>query len=123
MEKLEDFKFTQNLIIRADLKISMGKICVQVAHAAVLASEIARKLHPEWWEKWLEEGQRKIVVKVDSVEKLFRLKEKAEILGLPTALVEDKGLTELPPGTITCLGVGPAPINLVNRVTGGLPLL
>ena len=120
---METFDFTQNIVVRTDLKISTGKLCVQVAHAAVLGSELARKLYPEWWEKWLEEGQRKIVVKSNSLEELLKLKRKAENLNLPVVLVEDRGLTELPPGTVTCLGVGPAPTRLVNKITGGLPLL
>jgi len=120
---LSVFGFTQNIIVRADLKISKGKLCVQVAHASVSAAEVARKLHAKWWVGWLDEGQRKVVVKVNSLEELMEVKTKAEKLGLPVALVEDKGLTELPSGTVTCLGVGPAPIDMVNRVTGNLSLL
>ncbi|MGP3668191.1 MAG: peptidyl-tRNA hydrolase Pth2 [Candidatus Bathyarchaeota archaeon] len=118
----EEFSLTQNIIIRDDLKISKGKICAQVAHAAVSAYEETRKSHVEWAEKWLKEGQRKVILKVESLEKIYEIKVKAEKLGLPLALIEDKGLTELPPGTVTCLAIGPAPLNLVNKVTGGLPL-
>jgi len=118
-----DFEYTQNIIIRTDLQMTKGKLCSQIAHAAVAASDETRKRHPEWWHHWMEEGQRKIILKVNSQDELIALKRQTETLQLPSALVEDRGLTEIPPGTVTCLGIGPAPMPLVNRVTQKLPLL
>ena len=118
-----DFKFKQVIAVRTDLGMSKGKIAVQVAHASVLASDEARKMHHSWWKVWFDEGQCKVAVKVKVEEELFSLEEKAKELKLPTAIVQDRGLTEVAPGTITCLGIGPGPSQLIDRVTGSLPLL
>ena len=118
-----EFDFKQVIVVRSDLQMSKGKTAVQVAHAAVLSSEKARKYRTAWWREWLREGQCKVAVKVDRFEDLEKLMRRAEQMDLPLALVEDRGLTEIPPGTTTCLGIGPAPRELVDKITGDLPLL
>lgn len=117
------FRFKQCLVVREDLKMSIGKTCAQVAHAAVLAAEETRMLKPEWFKGWFEEGQKKVVLKASSLEELIGLKELAFKEGIPACLISDMGLTELPPDTITCLGIGPAPEGLMDKVTGELSLL
>ncbi len=119
----QEFAYKQALIIRLDLKIGRGKIAVQCAHAAVSAAEKARIRFPQWWNSWLEEGQRKIVLKVPDLETLLHLENAARRNGLPVYLVRDRGLTQVPPDTVTCVGIGPAPSNMVDNLTGDLSLL
>ncbi len=116
-------KYKQVIVVRADLRMGKGKLASQVAHAAVGASNLVRELKREWYDEWMEEGQRKVVVKVEGLEELLKVKEKADEAGIPNLLIEDAGLTQLPPKTITCLGIGPAPEELIDEVTGGLKLL
>jgi len=119
---MSEFKYKQVIVLRADLKMSRGKIAAQAGHAAVSAAEEARKKCAEWWDAWIEEGQCKIAVKAESEQELLELERKAKELRLPSALISDRGLTELPPGTITCLGIGPAPSREVDKITGNLDL-
>ena len=66
------------------------------------------------------EGQKKVAVKVADEKELGELEEAADQLGLPHALIVDRGLTEIPEGTVTCLGIGPAPAGMIDRLTGKL---
>ncbi len=100
-----------------------GKIAVQVGHASVTVAEETRRQHPDWWREWFKEGQPKVVVKVNSESDLLALRKGADELGLPSAIIHDSGLTQVAPGTPTCVGIGPAPAELVDKITGQLPLL
>lgn len=120
---MSEFRYKQVIVFRSDLEISKGKIAAQAGHAAVSAAEEARKHCKEWWKAWIKEGQCKIAVRVKSEKELLDLEKQAKRLALPSALIIDRGLTEVPPGTITCLGIGPAPAEKIDKITGMLPLL
>ncbi len=113
-------EYKQCILVREDLKLPKGKMCVQVAHAAVSAYEWAR---PAVQEAWKREGQKKIVLKVNSLQELFQYKEMARRMDIPTALIEDAGLTTVPPGTITALGMGPADADALDKIVGHLKLM
>ncbi len=118
-----DFKYKLVVAVRRDLDMGKGKVAVQVGHATVTAGEETRRQHPEWWREWFKEGQCKVVVKVNSERELLDLHRSAKELGLGTAIIHDSGLTQVAPGTMTCVGIGPAPAELVDKITGNLPLL
>jgi PTH2 family peptidyl-tRNA hydrolase len=117
------FSYKMVIVLRTDIKMSKGKVAAQAGHAAVSAAEYARKNRPEWWMPWISEGQCKIAVKAKSEQEINELERKARNEGLPVALIVDRGLTEIPPNTTTCLGIGPAPANKVDAITGKLSLL
>jgi peptidyl-tRNA hydrolase, PTH2 family len=119
----EGFVYKQALIVRLDLKMGRGKIAVQCAHAAVSSANEARARFPEWWKHWMDEGQAKVALKVPDLEAILRLEMEARAKRLPHYLVEDRGLTQVPLGTVTCLGIGPAPSHLLDSLTGDLSLL
>lgn len=116
-----DYKLV--VVVRWDLKLSAGKMAAQVAHAAVNCAFAAKKRTPEWFDRWYAEGQRKVVVKAPDIEELYEIKSSAEAVRLVTSLITDAGMTEVPPNTVTCLGVGPGPADIVDKVTGHLKLV
>lgn len=116
-------KYKQVIIVRNDIKMSKGKIAAQVAHAALASYIEATKKWPNWAKEWLMEGQRKVVLKVNSLEELLELKRRVEEKDFPNSLITDAGLTELEPGTTTCLGIGPAPSEELDKIVGHLKLL
>ena len=111
------------MVVRSDLKMGKGKVAAQVAHASLSAAEEAQHRRPGWYQGWKEGGQAKIVLKVDSEQALRELLRKAKSAGLPASLIEDRGLTQLEPGTVTCLGIGPGPEAELDAITGKLKLL
>lgn len=113
-------EFKQVLVFRSDLGMSPGKMAAQAAHASLLAHDAAS---PEARRAWKKGGAKKVALKVATLKELLRLRDEARQMGLSHGLVEDAGHTELPPGTVTALGIGPAPEADVDRLTGNLPLL
>jgi PTH2 family peptidyl-tRNA hydrolase len=110
----------QAIVVRTDVGMGTGKLAAQVAHASLSAYEDtddrARK-------RWKGGGQKKVVLKGESESRIFELADAAEREGLPHAVVRDAGHTQLEPGTVTALAVGPGPDDAVDRVTGDLSLL
>jgi len=118
--------FKQAIVLRRDIEMSRGKAAAQAAHAsvdvvlAIIKSKRGDWL--EWLEGWIREGQLKVVLRVNSEQELIEVYENAVKLGLPASIIRDAGKTQLPPGTLTAVAVGPAPEELVDRVTGHLKL-
>ncbi|MBI4362468.1 MAG: peptidyl-tRNA hydrolase [Euryarchaeota archaeon] len=113
-------EYKQAIVIRSDLDISRGKTVAQGAHAALLACEAAGENVRRAWQG---QGGKKVVLKVAGLKELQGLEARAREMGLPCALVQDAGLTEVEPGTVTALGIGPAPAGEIDRLTGNLKLL
>ena len=118
-----EFEHKLVVVVRCDLKLSTGKLAVQVAHASVSCSQILQASSPKLFKAWFDEGQRKVVLKVQGLRELQQLKGAADELGITAVLIQDAGLTEVPPGTTTCLGLGPDKGKVIDRLTGSLSLL
>ena len=76
-----------------------------------------------WLRDWERRGQAKVVVRAKGEEELETVCNEARALGIPVSTVRDAGRTEVEAGTVTVAAVGPAPGDLIDRVTGRLALL
>jgi peptidyl-tRNA hydrolase, PTH2 family len=111
------------IVARQDLALSKGKLAAQVAHAAVECVLKAQRYDRDALTAWLDEGQKKSVLKVASEKELHPLMDAARRAGLSTALIKDAGHTEIPAGTVTVLGIGPGDEITIDKVTGHLSLM
>ena len=113
-------EYKQVIVIRKDLKLSRGKLSVQVAHASLEAYKKAERKERASWEA---SGAKKVVVKAEDLKTLLEIYEEARRLRMPCSLIKDAGRTELPPGTVTSVGIGPGPEREIDKITGSLKML
>ncbi|MBN2478338.1 peptidyl-tRNA hydrolase [Candidatus Micrarchaeota archaeon] len=113
----------QAIIVRNDLKMGKGKIAAQASHASLASFLKTQNSNPEITEKWLEEGMKKIVLKVDSEKDLLIYFQHCKDSGIPCELIRDAGLTQIKGGSITCFGAGPYYEDDLNKILGRLKLL
>ncbi len=111
--------FKEVIVVRNDLNLSVGKTAAQVAHAAV---ECYVKSDPRIRKKWMDEGQKKVVLSAGP-EEIKSIIEKCRKNKTNFCVIFDAGLTEIPPNTLTCIGIGPDKEDVIDKITGSLPLL
>lgn len=113
----------QAIIVRQDLKMSTGKIAAQVAHGSVSCALKAMKKKKKIFDIWSTFGQKKVVLGIKDLSGLKILAESAKANNLVYEVIRDMGLTELKPGTITVLGIGPDREDKIDKLTKDLSLL
>ena len=118
-----DSELTMVLVSRNDLKLSSGKLAAQCSHATAECILKAKKSTPRELDRYLREGARKIICKTDNLQSMKEIHKKAKKLNLISYMVTDAGHTEIPPGTITIVGIGPGPRKKIDKITGTLSLL
>ncbi len=116
-------EYKQVILIRTDLKMGIGKKCAQSCHASVSASDLVRIKNKNVWKDWKNTGQKKVVLKINNLDLIKEIIIKLEKKKIIYFLVKDAGLTQLTPGTITALGIGPALSSEIDEITGDLKLL
>ena len=112
------------LIVRTDLNMGKGKAAAQCAHAAVDLYKKALIRTPKLVKQWETFGQAKVALKAPEggEEGLKILQKEAEKIGLATVIIRDAGKTQIESGSATVLGIGPAPADILDKVSGHLKL-
>jgi PTH2 family peptidyl-tRNA hydrolase len=119
----------QVIVMRTDLNMRKGKMVAQGVHASLAALRILQNdetypAYPLAMQQWMNDNERVITVRVDSLDELLSIEKVAAETGLPVAIVMDLGLTEFHgEPTQTCLAIGPAPDEVIDLITGKLALL
>ncbi|WPC42830.1 aminoacyl-tRNA hydrolase [Clostridium sp. JS66] len=137
----------QVIVMRKDLQMTKGKMVAQGSHASLAvilkmfrSNKSIDEFHPEIdngkyelslevnegseLDEWLKDGFTKICLYVNSENELLDIYNKAEQSKLPVALIVDGGATMFKGvKTITCLAIGPAKSEEIDKITGNLKLL
>lgn len=109
----------QAIIIDEDLNLSKGKMAAQTAHASLGAY---RKASTDSKNKWERLGEKKVILALGD-NNIADLHRQAERNKIPAHIVKDAGKTEIKPGTVTALGLGPAEESKIDTITGSLKLI
>jgi PTH2 family peptidyl-tRNA hydrolase len=133
----------QVIVMRKDLSMNKGKMIAQGAHASMDAflslmnlenTEFGTEknilvIRGQFKESspmavWLRGTYTKVCVGVNSEEALLDLFEAATAADLPRALITDSGKTVFHgEPTNTCIAIGPAEAELIDKITGHLNLI
>jgi len=113
-------EYKQVILVRMDLKLPKGKLAVQVAHASVEGTHRSDK---EIIKHWRAEGMKKVVLKINDLEELYKYEQEAKKINLITAVITDAGHTTVAPGTTTCMAIGPDIETKIDKITGQLKIL
>ncbi len=117
---MQQSELKQVILVRSDLRLAKGKLAVQAAHASV---ECVLKCPARKVSEWRSQGMKKVVLKVSDqreLESLTRLAAKSKIT---CCRIRDAGLTAVPPGTVTCAGLGPENSAALDKITGHLKMV
>jgi len=110
----------QVILIRTDLKLPKGKMSAQSSHASV---EAALKADGNFLKEWRQQGQKKVILKVDDEKELLKYFQQAKDSDIACSLITDAGKTVVAPGTKTAVAIGPDEEEKIDLITGKLKMV
>lgn len=99
------------------------KIAAQCCHGCLGSFQVAMEMCPDVVRQWESTGCAKVVLKTNDPEELYRLQATCEGKNIPCYLVHDAGRTQIPSGSMTVLGMGPAKVEEIDAIAHHLKLL
>ena len=135
MDPSREYKMV--IVVRSDLGMSPGKVASQCVHAALGCVRLCHAAssesdggggggtgmdHSTVARLWESTGEKVVCLRCDALPEMQRCLDAARALGVPAHAVRDAGRTEIEPGSITCLAIGPDAAARIDGVTGKLRL-
>jgi PTH2 family peptidyl-tRNA hydrolase len=128
----DHYQVKQVIVMRHDINYgSRGKFGAQVAHCSLapimklLQKDVHYIPHPSstrYFDVWCQGSFAKIVLRTDSLDELYRLKEECDKRYIPCDIITDNGTTVFNEPTTVGIGIGPYESNELNEITGHLKL-
>ncbi|KAF9557859.1 peptidyl-tRNA hydrolase II [Agrocybe pediades] len=109
------------LVVRTDLKLQSGDIASQCCDATLACYKALSQKNASLVRHWEYTGQAKIALKAKSEDQLLELEAVAKSLNLCARVAFHKNANGEKVRSV--LAIGPAPVGLMNEVTGKLRLL
>ncbi|UJR36730.1 hypothetical protein I4U23_029446 [Adineta vaga] len=117
------FTYKMLFVVNGSLPMSSGKLAAQVAHSAIDLYQQILNRRLMGLNFWNVSGQKKIVVRGNSVEELLDIQQRVSVhKNVVTSIIRDAGRTEIASGSITCLGLFGTNDQL-DPITGHLKLM
>lgn len=109
-----ELELIEYILVNNELGMSIGKTAGQVAHCQTIIDKYYS--HTDDYKKWLDIAQKKIILSGKETD-LQKWIDNGAIE------IKDNGLTEIAPGSLTCVGFPPQMRSKLKSLTANLPLL
>ncbi|MDF2533936.1 MAG: hypothetical protein K0R18_93 [Bacillales bacterium] len=115
-------EIVQYFVVNSELEMSPGKIAAQVGHVATMIAYHAgrdsittQSQETKWFSDWFYNDQKKIVLR-------GKQKELENLIAKGFIYIRDNGLTEIPAGSLTVVGLTPMPKDIAQEYVKRLQL-
>lgn len=122
--KHKNTKVKMVLCVRQDLKMKTGKVSAQCSHAAIglYKKLIKSKKYEKMLDAWENNGQKKIVAKLNTEKDMNLLISKATDAGILFEVITDAGRTQVAAGSRTVVALIDFE-NKLDTITGRYKLM